>query len=48
MIDNIKNLVKLKIENKGYFINVLSYFYSFLSNLIFLILIPNELSKIFF
>ena len=48
MIDNIKNLVKLNIENKQYLINISSYFSFILSNLVFLIFVPNELSKIFF
>jgi len=48
MIGNIKNLIKSNIENKQYFTNILSYFLFILSNLVFLILVPNELSKIFF
>ncbi len=48
MFGDISNLFKFKNQNKGYFINVLSYLLFFFSNLIFLILIPNELSKVFF
>ena len=38
----------LKIKNSKSFINISSYFLFVLSNLIFLILIPSELSKVFF
>tara|TARA_B100000886_G_scaffold181297_1_gene124363 strand:- start:2811 stop:3653 length:843 start_codon:yes stop_codon:yes gene_type:complete len=46
MIIDIKSL--FRIENKKYFINVSSYLLFVISNLIFLILIPGELSKVFF
>ena len=48
MISDINDLFKLKKKNNKYLINILSYFIFFLSNLVFLILIPSELNKVFF
>ena len=48
MMSDIDNLLKLKKKNNKYLINILSYFIFFLSNLVFLILIPSELNKVFF
>ena len=45
---NIRNLYQLKKENNKHLINIFSYFLFFLSNLVFLLLIPSELSKLFF
>ena len=48
MMSDIDNLFKLKKKNNKYLINILSYFIFFLSNLVFLMLIPSELNKVFF
>ena len=48
MMSDIDSLLKLKKKNNKYLINILSYFIFFLSNLVFLILIPSELNKVFF
>ena len=48
MTSDINDLFKLKKKNNKYLINILSYFIFFLSNLVFLILIPSELNKVFF
>lgn len=48
MINDIKILIRPMIKYKKSFFNISSYFLFLLSNLVFLILIPNELNKIFF
>lgn len=48
MMSDIDNLFKLKKKNNEYLINFLSYFIFFLSNLVFLMLIPSEFNKVFF
>ena len=48
MINDIENFIKFNNEKRKYLINITSYFLFFLSNLVFLILIPSELSKVFF
>ncbi len=48
MIKYIKNFFEFYNEKRKYIINLSSYFLFFLSNLVFLILIPSELSKVFF
>ena len=47
MIENIKNSHVFKKGNKDYLINILSYSLFTLSNLVFIFLIPSEISKIF-
>ena len=47
MLNDIKILIRLMIKNKKPFVNISSYFLFLLSNLVFLILIPSDLSKNF-
>ncbi len=48
MVNDINNFFKLKNKNGEFIINISSYFIFFLSNLVFLLLIPSELNKVFF